>query len=142
MGSQPLINDNNFSELAIEVFDEVSGKGKHLRDGKWFASSTDMGDVSSVLPSLHAYIVCAEGDSHGKDYFITNKENACIKNVKAHYGILIKLLSDGGKRAKQIIENYKPTFNSISEYLSHVDSMNNTKEVVKYNSDGTITIDC
>lgn len=142
MGSQPLVNNDNLCDLASEVFDEISGKGKYLRDGKWFASSTDMGDLSTIIPSLHAYVVCAEGDSHGKDYFISNKENACIKNVKAQYGLIIKLLSDGGQRTKRITENYKPTFSNINKYLDFLNSINYTKEVISYNQDGTITIDC
>lgn len=142
VGSQPMINNDDLSDLACEVFDEVSGKNKYLRDGAWFASSTDMGDVSTLIPSLHAYVVCADGKSHGKDYVIVNKENACIKNVKAQYGILIKLLSDGGKRANEIAKNYKPTFNSVSEYLENLNSANYSKDVIKYNEDGTITIDC
>lgn len=142
MGSQPLVNNDDLCDLASEVFDEISGKGKYLRDGKWFASSTDMGDVSTIIPSLHAYVVCAEGSSHGKDYFISNKENACIKNVKAQYGLIIKLLSDGGQKAKQITQNYKPTFSNINKYLDFLNSINYTKEVISYNQDGTITIDC
>lgn len=140
-GSEPLTGDENLTDLAGEVFEEIVGKDGYLKDDMWFPSSTDMGDVSTLFPSLHAYTVCADGAGHSKDYQIVNPENGCVKNVKAQYGILIKLLSDGGKRAYEIKSKFKPVFNSVEEFVEHKKSVSKTKDAVKFNDDGTITLD-
>ena len=46
------------------------------------------------------------------------------------------LLSDGAKRAKEIIENYKPLFNSKEDYLSYMDSLNKTGDRITYKENG------
>lgn len=140
-GSEPLTGDENLANLACEVFEEIVGKDGYYKDDMWFTSSTDMGDISTLFPAIHAYVVCADGAGHSKDYQIVDKEIACVKNVKAQYGILIKLLSDDGKRAYQIKKEFKPVFNSVDEYLAHKNTLSKTKDAVKFNSNGTITID-
>ena len=35
---------------------------------------------------------------------------------------------------------FKPTFNSVEEYLAHKDSMDMHKDTVIFNDDGTITL--
>ena len=49
--------------------------------------------------------------------------------------ILYVLLSDGAKRARRIIEEFKPRFESKKEYLDFVESISSFGERIKYCED-------
>ena len=140
-GSEALIPDQNLTDLAEELLVEYVGKDEYSRTYEWTASSTDMGDVSTLIPSLHAYVGGTKGSAHGIDFTVVDPYLACVEGAKFELGLLIKLLENGGKKAKQIIANFKPSFNSIEEYLEHKRSFSIKKQTVKYNQDGTITLD-
>ena len=100
-----------------------------------------MGDVSSLVPSIHAYATGAIGDSHGINYFIKDAYNACVNSAKFQIGLIRKLLCNDAKEAKDIISKFTPTFKSIDEYLENKEKMNMQKDTVIFNENGTITLD-
>ncbi|MBE5734613.1 MAG: amidohydrolase [Clostridiales bacterium] len=140
-GSEALREDENLRELAFTVFEEIAGKDGYKYESDWLASSTDMGDISTLVPSIHAYATGAKGTSHGVDYRIENPYDACVNATKFEIGLIRKLLENDAKNAKEIMAKFTPTFKSVDEYLAHKASLNMDKETVKYNQDGTITID-
>ncbi len=140
-GSEALIPDENLADLAEELLIETVGKDEYQRDNVWKASSTDMGDLSTLFPTIHAYVGGGKGVVHGKDFYIADPYLTCVEGAKFELGLLIKLLENGGEKANDVIAKFKPTFNSIEEYLEHKRSFNMQKQVVKYNEDGTITLD-
>jgi hypothetical protein len=100
-----------------------------------------MGDIASLFPSIHAYATGAVGEAHGKDYYIADPYTACVESAKFQIGLLMYLLDDNAKEAKKIIDNFVPAFKSVDEYLAFKRSLNMHKQTVKYNEDGTITLD-
>lgn len=140
-GSEPLIEDANLREIALDVFEKIVGKDKCKYYDDWLASSTDMGDISTLFPSIHMYTNGAVGASHGKDYYIVDHYNACVNGVKAEVGLIYALLSNKAEKAKKVIANFKPLFASIDEYLAHKNSLALDKDTVIFNDDGTVTID-
>ncbi len=122
-GSEPVRNDRNLASLAIEVAKDIAGEnGCYVSYGKG-GGSTDMGDVSSVFPSIHAYVGGIEGISHGKDYRIVDSKKICVDSASFQVGVLEELLKDGAKRAKEIIEKADMPFKSIKEYLNYKESI-------------------
>ena len=140
-GSEALNENANLREVALEVFDDLVEKDEFIYKDKWLASSTDMGDVSTLFPSIHAYVGGAYGTSHGIDYYIKDAYVACVNGAKFEFGLLRKLLENDAVRVKDIISKFTPVFNSIDDYLAHKFSINMEKETVIYNEDGTITLD-
>lgn len=140
-GSEALVEDRNLANLALTVFEDIAGKDGYTYQDKWYASSTDMGDVSSLVPSIHAYATGAIGDSHGINYFIKDAYNACVNSAKFQIGLIRKLLCNDAKEAKDIISKFTPTFKSIDEYLENKEKMNMQKDTVIFNENGTITLD-
>jgi metal-dependent amidase/aminoacylase/carboxypeptidase family protein len=140
-GSEALNEDANLREVALEVFEDLAGKDGYLYEDKWYASSTDMGDISSLFPAIHLYATGAVGTSHGIDYYISDPYDACVNSAKMQVALLIKLLENNAIRANEVIKKFKPTFNSVDEYLKHKNSINMHKDTVIYNEDGTITLD-
>jgi metal-dependent amidase/aminoacylase/carboxypeptidase family protein len=70
--------------------------------------STDMGDLSQVMPILHPYIGGARGSGHGADYEIVDKPFMYIAPAKALASMAIDLMYDGAAGAKQVLKAAKP----------------------------------
>lgn len=141
-GSEPLRGDENLRNVALGVFENIVGKDGFKYVDAWLASSTDMGDITSLFPAIHIYVTGAKGTAHGVDYLVEDRYNCCINGAKAELGLIYELLSNGAEKAKYVIDNFTPSFNSVEEYLNHKNSMSIDKDTVVFNEDGTITIDC
>ena len=96
------------------------------------SGSTDMGDLCSVMPVIHPNAGGTFGKKHGDDFEIADPVAACVSSAKMQLGMLLILLSDGGKRAKMIIDEYKPQFSSKEEYLRYLDSLNTSEDRIEY----------
>ena len=76
--------------------------------------STDMGDLSHLIPACHPYTAGAVGPGHSKEYVITDYESAVIVPAKIMAMVVIDLLADGAKRAKEIKSNHRPAMTKQS----------------------------
>ena len=140
-GYAPLVNDKNLIDIVKESFEALfPGEEYPAYPNKYSTGSTDMGDLSCVMPVIHPYIGGATGTSHGNDYQISDPELACVSNAKFHLAILKTLLENGAEKAKKVIADANPPFASKEEYLAYIDSLNSTGERIIYNADGTATI--
>ena len=140
-GYAPLNNDPNMMELAKRAFELILPDEKLRYEPSYFdTASTDMGDLSSIMPVVHPNCAGNKGTSHGSDYYIENPRRACINSAKWQVAILKLLLSDGAAEAKRIISEAKPPFASKEEYLSYVDSISSDGDRITYNDDGTATV--
>jgi metal-dependent amidase/aminoacylase/carboxypeptidase family protein len=84
--------------------------------------STDMGDVSQIMPVIHPYVVAAEGNGHGDDYIVTNYELGVITGAKGMAMTVIDLLSDDARLANKVKEEYDAPMTK-DQYLSLMRSM-------------------
>ena len=139
-GYAPLNNDDNMISLAKEAAEIAIPEENFKYTNICTSASTDMGDLSSIMPVVHPYAGGSVGTSHGNNYYIADPEKACIKNAKWQLTMLNLLLRDDAKRAKQIISEFKPLFATKNEYLSYIDSLSSDGERIKYNDDGTANV--
>ncbi len=70
--------------------------------------STDMGDLSHIIPAGPPYTAGAVGPGHSSEYIITDYESAVIVPAKIMAMVVIELLADGAKRAKEVKANHRP----------------------------------
>ena len=70
--------------------------------------STDMGDLSQVMPVLHPYMGGAQGTGHGADFRIVDKPLAYVAPAKALASMVVDLLWDGAAAAKDVVKSAKP----------------------------------
>ena len=70
--------------------------------------STDMGDVSQLMPAIHPYVGGASGLGHGADYVIEDYGLAAITATKALAATAIDLMGDGATNAGDIISGQRP----------------------------------
>src|SRR5882724_503672 len=90
------------------------------------SGSTDMGDISHVMPTLHPYIAGSSGSGHGADYTITDPTLAYIENAKQLALMAVDMLWDGAKTAKGIIAEFRPRLTKEA-YLSFQRGINKTE---------------
>ena len=134
--------DKNLIDVMLEGMEEVVGKGnaKYISE-PWDTGCTDMGDISQLMPAVHAFGSGGAGAAHGPTYRIADFDSACMDSAKAQVVIIRKLLENNAEKANNIVENAKPHFKSGKEYIDFLDSLFVDKEAVIYNEDGTVTLD-
>lgn len=103
------------------------------------SGSTDMGDLSTLMPVVHPYVPGASGNSHGADYSITDPEKACVISAKWQLAMLVLLLKDNAERAKQIINDFKPLFANKQEYFDYINSFSSSGNRIEY-TDNSATV--
>lgn len=132
--------DGTLTKYAIEAMREVVGEGegriRYLVD-QWDGGCTDMGDISSVMPALHAFGSGVTGTGHGKDYFVTHFDSACINSANAQILFIRNMLKNNAQKARDVLSKFTPTFPSYKEYLDYLDSIFVSYEGVEYLEDGT-----
>jgi amidohydrolase len=72
------------------------------------AGSTDMGDVSHIMPAVEASAKGSCGTGHGADYAICDPEMAYIAPAKVAAMTIIDLLADGAAQGQQLLAEFKP----------------------------------
>jgi len=70
--------------------------------------STDAGDLSQIIPTLHGGFGGVCGDLHSGDFCIIDKEVAYLSNAKALAMTVIDLLFDDAKGALSIKKGFQP----------------------------------
>lgn len=139
-GYSPYVTDKNFAEAALK---SVSGTPYEYKFnfGETETSSTDMGDLSSVMPTIQPYAGGAAGTQHGKDFYIKDPQTACVDNAKVQIRILDELLCGGAETAIKIAAEAKPLFASKEDYFKKIDSLVQSGDRIKY-EDGRIILRC
>ena len=67
-----------------------------------------MGDLSHIMPACHPYTSGAEGPGHSKEYVITDYEKAVVNPAKVMAMVIIDLLADNARQAKEVTANHRP----------------------------------
>jgi amidohydrolase len=121
-GYLPLFNNMDmagiFKENAVALIGDGNFTSIDHRTG-----STDMGDISHVIPTLHPYMGGASGMGHGADFQITDPKLAYLGPAKALAMTAVDLLWGQGETARTIMSKTKPRMTK-SEYLTFQRSIN------------------
>ncbi len=120
-GYLPIRSDEKMLGLYAENAAALVGRGSLARLGHR-TGSTDMGDVSQLMPVIHPYVAAATGDAHGNDYVVGDYELGVVTGAKAMAMTVIDLLADGGTRAAEISDSYKAPMTK-GQYLSMMRSL-------------------
>ena len=123
-GYAPLRNDTGLMTVAKECMSALAGKEKVNFKNFWSRGSTDLGDVSSIMPAAHLYVSGATGVAHGADFCIANPMIACVDSAKAQLLILHDLLKDNAVKAHKIKEKYVPIYETKEDYFKAMARLN------------------
>ncbi|WP_240840088.1 amidohydrolase [Acidaminobacter sp. JC074] len=124
-GMLPLTMNKGLTDLGESVGHLIVGNDvTHLVPS---SGSTDLGDVSSLMPAIETCIGCIKGGLHSPDYEVIDKETAYVFATQYLALMAYELLKDQASLAKQIIEEYEPVFKTKKDYFDFLDSMFSNK---------------
>ena len=120
-GYLPLRPDENFRDVLRANAQNIFGT-ENVAEGAHNAGSTDMGDVSHLIPVVHPWVGCATGILHGANFILDNKDAAFRKTAKVLAMTIIDLLADDACEAQRICDNFKPVLTKET-YCEYMDSI-------------------
>ena len=94
----------------------------NVRQRVHMTASTDMGDVSHLMPVIHPWVGCIEGVLHSAEYNITVPDVAYIKTAQALAMTIVDLLYDEAQVAEEILENFEAPLTKET-YIELLDSI-------------------
>lgn len=117
IGYLPLATDRSLGRLYKDnmIMYEHAGEDEFTEDWE-SAGSTDLGDISQLMPCMHIWAEGIRGGLHTKDYHLEDPYKAYIVPARMMALTIIDLLWDGGALGRRISESFKPAFTK-SEYL-------------------------
>ncbi len=109
-GYLPMRHDPNLQDLfqrnAADLVGEAHIMVMPARRNR--GGSTDMGDLSHLMPVCHPYTSGAVGPGHSKEYLITDYEAAVVNPAKLMAMVAIDLLADGGATGQEVVRAHRP----------------------------------
>lgn len=105
-GYAPLKQDKNLSNV-FEANALMFLNPENIEHNKDMTGSTDMGDLSNVIPSIQPTMGGFEGALHGKDFSITDKELVYVTASKILSCTVYDLIKDNAAVAKKIRDEYR-----------------------------------
>ena len=119
-GYLAMLNEPTLQELFQSNATRVLGRDKVLvmPPGRNRGGSTDMGDLSHIMPACHPYTAGATGPGHSKDYSIRDYEQAVVGPAKIMAMVMIDLLGDGAAQGRSLVDETRPAM-SKDEYVTY-----------------------
>lgn len=119
-GYLPILKHDSMEDV-LEGNLEYLGLKEDMIKGGDFTGSFDFGDVSHIMPTLHPMFGGINGALHTRDFKTVDEEVAILMPAKALALTVVDLLFAQGKKAKEILDNFKPVMTK-DEYLAFMES--------------------
>jgi len=130
-GYMPMISNNLMTKIFSDNASKIIGKENVYELHIHFACSSDMGDVTQIIPGIQPMIGGFEGELHSKAFKITDKEMAYIIPAKIMAMTIIDLLYNNANLAKEVLKERKK---NKEKYLNEIQNMRKVykKEYMTY----------
>ena len=118
-GYHGLIQDPTMQKLFIENAELILGRDSISVVGstQTHGGSTDMGDLSMIMPVIHPYANSASGVGHGHDYLIDDYDLAVVAPAKVMAATILDLLANDAQAARQALAKNSPIM-TAEQYVS------------------------
>ncbi len=114
-GYLPLRSDDNLTEIFRQNAIELIGADL-VEDWGGMGGSTDMGDLTHLIPGIHPVTGGIKGTAHTRTYMIADPEAAYLVPAKVMAMTAIDLLWDQAELAQKVKREFQPAM-SKREYL-------------------------
>ena len=118
-GYHPLTQNASMEKVFVENSNHILGQHSVISEpsDRNHGGSTDMGDLSKIMPVIHPYSKAASGIGHGEDYIIQDYNRAVVASAKVMAATVLALLHGDAIKAKETIRKFKPYF-TRSQYVT------------------------
>ena len=123
-GYLPLRTDGTLVEAFDDNAREVIGEDAVYGEHQHVTGSTDMGDVTQVVPGVHPWTGGFEGAAHSTEFGAVDEEMAYLLPAKVTASMVVEIMADPEKRAA--VREAKREKRSTEEYLEIVRAMRET----------------
>ena len=124
-GYMPLTNNPALAKVFRRNAEALVGAERYVTQGHR-TGSTDMGDLSQIMPAVQGYMSGASGTGHGADYMITDPRFAYLGQAQALATTAIDLMYGDADVANDILRDYKAPM-TRAEYLAFQRGINKTE---------------
>jgi amidohydrolase len=107
-GYMPYTHNEELDKLLKENCAAVVGEDR-VEEGEHSTGSTDMGDISCIMPTSSIGMGGVTGQGHGRTYEFVDKELEYVIPAKVLALTCIDLLYDKATKAKEITKSYEPS---------------------------------
>ncbi|MEE8045953.1 MAG: peptidase dimerization domain-containing protein, partial [Dehalococcoidia bacterium] len=109
-GYHPLEQNASMQKLFVSNAELILGRDSVsvASNGHTQGGSTDMGDLSTIMPVIHPYANSATGTGHGIDYVIEDYDRAVVAPAKVMSATVLSLLGDDARMARETLDEHKP----------------------------------
>lgn len=107
-GYMPRQKDVNLDKVFIDTAKELYGE-KEVKLRGHGTGSSDMGDLSCIMPTSGISMIGTEGSLHSRHLKIVDPVKQYIVPAKVIALSVIELLFDGAIRTKEILDEFQPT---------------------------------
>mgnify|MGYP004703652007 CR=1 FL=1 len=114
-GYLPLLNDQNMACLFQNNALELLGS-EGVEVANFMSGSTDMGDITHIMPGLHPSVGGIVGRAHARDYEMVDPDMAYVVPAKIMAMTVIDLLWDGATQGSRVLSEFKPTMTKESYF--------------------------
>ncbi len=118
-GYLPLMQDKDLSRVAAEVGEQVLGKGNVIW-GTDMVGSTDIGDLTHLMPAIQLLLGGFRGQQHGADFSCVDLERTCTQGAMILVGFALRLLGNNASEALRVKEDFRKLL-SDEQYFNYMD---------------------
>lgn len=115
-GYFPSLRHEGLARAFLRNMAQLIGEENAALDEEHGAGSSDIGDLSQLMPAIQASVSGARGVGHSPDYEIADPEMAYVLSSQALAMTAVDLLYDGAREARGILAAFKPALTK-EEYL-------------------------
>lgn len=119
-GYLPILQDKCLSDKMKEVAEEVLGEGMYGY-GVPCVGSTDMGDLSQLIPIIQPTMGGFLGGLHSAAFKAVDEWKSCEKGGALLSALTYRLLKDDAKEAKEVLSHFKANMTK-EEYFSYMNN--------------------
>lgn len=119
-GYFPLMESRELSNVMECAAERIIGK-ENIVKGKEITGSTDMGNLSALIPVIQPSIGGFSGKLHSGEFKISVEETAYVTAAKILACTAAMLLTNGAEKAKKIKKQFEPMMTK-EEYFKYINS--------------------
>ncbi len=117
-GYLPLRESPELSEVFEAISESVLGK-ENLVYGEPITGSSDIGDLSHILPTIQPSIGGFVGTLHSKELEVVNEGSAYVMAAEILAKTAAELIGNGAEKAKHVKDHFNPAMTK-EEYINYL----------------------